>query len=179
MAVIYGNDLANVLDALFDGDSNPNDSIYGSGGNDTLYGWDGNDYLSGGGGSDTLYGEDGNDTLSGGWGTESDYLSGGGGNDVLDGYGGFDTLVGGAGADTFKIYDFDYNSSGFGYATIEDFSWQEGDVIDLNTFEGISYGTADYSGSSLTDTLIYSDGNLIAVVEDTEGTGFSTSLDIV
>jgi len=111
----------------------------------------------------------------------NDFISGSAGNDTIDGYGGFDTLFGGVGADTFKIYDFDYNSSGSGYAVIADFTWQEGDKVDLNTYSGITYGTGDLVGSSATDTFIYSNNNLIAVVQDqsTFNGGFIPSYDVI
>jgi Ca2+-binding RTX toxin-like protein len=60
-----------------------NDTIYGYGNDDTLYGGEGNDVLDGGAGSDTLVGGDGNDVLDGFWG--SDVLIGGSGDDVLGG----------------------------------------------------------------------------------------------
>ena len=90
------------------------DALYGGLGNDTLYGLDGHDVLDGGLGNDTLYGGDGNDTLYGGAG--KDQLYGGAGNDALYGGLGNDQLWGGTGADSFHfswfggrdtIYDFD------------------------------------------------------------------------
>lgn len=142
--------------------------LNGGSGNDKLYGYWDNDSLSGGYGNDTLDGGQGYDTLSGG-----------ANNDILDGGGGLDALYGGSGADTFKVYDFDYNSQRYGYAAIKDFSLQEGDIIDLNTFSGISYGTGNHIGSDADDTIIYSRGDIIAIVGDTEGTGFNVNHHIV
>ncbi|WP_284733868.1 MULTISPECIES: calcium-binding protein [unclassified Dyella] len=78
--VIYGNTLANRIDAL-DGD-------------DTVYAGAGDDTLSGGAGNDTLLGEAGNDAIDGG-----------DGNDLLDGGAGQDRLAGGAGDDIYIVDD--------------------------------------------------------------------------
>ena len=76
----------------------PNNTIYGTSGNDilsggngtdTIYGGDGDDIISGGNGVDTLFGGDGNDQLYGDNG--NDHLTGGAGDDLLDGINGFDT----------------------------------------------------------------------------------------
>ena len=86
--------------------NNGNDTLYGQGGDDTLYGGDGNDILhgedgndklKGGNGRDTLYGGNGNDKLKGGNG--NDILYGGDGNDTLRGNNGDDELYGGCGRD--------------------------------------------------------------------------------
>jgi len=107
-----------------------------------------------------------------------DYLVGTWFNDSLDGYGGFDTLVGGAGADTFEIFASDYNSTGYGYATIIDFSWQELDLI--NIYSGGTEITYQTFGS---DTEIYSNNNLIAVIsgqnEFNNGFVFAYDLNII
>jgi VCBS repeat-containing protein len=75
----------------------PDDTIYGTSGNDnlsggngkdTIHGLGGDDIIHGGNGVDTLYGDDGNDQLFGDNG--SDFLIGGAGDDLLDGLNGFD-----------------------------------------------------------------------------------------
>jgi Ca2+-binding RTX toxin-like protein len=108
--VLYGDALANEICGLLG-----NDTIYGLGRNDTLWGdlcgdkakrlfgaatSDGNDKLIGGGGKDKLFGAGGNDTLKGGKG--NDRLFGGGGKDKLFGAGGKDTLNGGKGKDRYS-----------------------------------------------------------------------------
>lgn len=97
-----------------------NDSIPGTGGDDTLHGLDGSDTLLGFGGRDLLFGDNGNDTLSGG-----------SGDDLLAGDAGNDRMTGGSGADRFD-YNFE-NDSGVGVGNrdiITDF--QRGiDKIDL------------------------------------------------
>ncbi|MBJ6123250.1 M10 family metallopeptidase C-terminal domain-containing protein [Sphingomonas mollis] len=93
--------------------SGENDTIDGSWGNDILYGRGGNDTLIGGLGDDSLYGEDGNDNLTGDSGR--DMLDGGAGNDTLNGGSGEDKLYGRAGNDTLigDTYD-DYLDGGDG-----------------------------------------------------------------
>ncbi|HEY9659900.1 MAG TPA: hypothetical protein V6C65_15700, partial [Allocoleopsis sp.] len=159
--------------------------------NDILLGYSGNDYLDGGTENDTLYGEAGDDTLLGysgddhligGEGTDS--LYGDAGNDILNGYGGaqyeYDTLVGGTGADTF-VLGSSYQSSYLdgGYATIKDFSWVEGDKIQVfGSSDSYTLGkTFDWGGSSALDTAIYQGSDVIAVVLDT--TNVYASLDFV
>lgn len=139
------------------------DVVYGYGGDDTLLGYYGSDYLFGGTGSDALYGE-----------ANSDYL---------DGYGysyyEYDTLVGGTGADVFAIADStgytQYTADGYwstgyadGYATISDYSYLEGDVIQLGSGDYWNYSSSivDYNGNGWADTAIYYGYNLIGVVSD-------------
>ena len=100
-----------------------------------------------------------NDSLKGSYFTD-DLIKGFAGNDTLDGAGGFDTAVGGTGADTFKVYAIDYNFSGFGYVTITDFFWNEGDTLNI-----YSSGTSITSNVVGNETEIYSNNDLIAVVQ--------------
>jgi Ca2+-binding RTX toxin-like protein len=81
---------------------NGHDRIYGRGGGDMLEGENGNDRLDGGSGNDTLVGSDGADTLVGG-----------SGNDVLNGGYLGDTLHGGAGSDLF-VFTSTGDSPGYG-----------------------------------------------------------------
>lgn len=76
------------------------DTIFGEGGNDTLWGGTGADSLEGGAGDDGLLGDDDSDILRGGDGIDT--LFGGAGNDTLSGDAGSDTLFGGDGADTLE-----------------------------------------------------------------------------
>jgi Ca2+-binding RTX toxin-like protein len=183
---------------------NGNDFLYGEAGNDILNGNNGNDYLDGGVGNDTLDGEAGNDTLVGGMG--DDYLSGGFGNDNV--YGGdgndfvngfrwglnpqnesqFDNLWGGAGADTFLLGDCFrafYDETGDGYAVIKDFSWQEGDKIEVYSDASkyqIEYKSVAGIGTSAMDTEIYylhADGSRdrIGIIEDKSGSDVLPAFD--
>jgi Ca2+-binding RTX toxin-like protein len=156
-----------------------NDIIYGDEGNDELRGWDGDDYLNGGSGDDKLFGESGNDTLLGGSG--NDILDGGAGNDYLNGFGGgysveIDTLTGGSGSDTFAIgdstgvaylggYDILTNTDA-SYALITDFSAAD-DYIQAYAGASYNFGYGNWSGGSALDTGIYTNNDLLAVVQDT------------
>jgi Ca2+-binding RTX toxin-like protein len=159
------------------------DFLYGGTGNDRLHGQEGNDYLSGGrngddylsggSGNDTLYGRTGNDELLGH--TGNDLLGGGDGNDFLDGYSWdgngteYDTLEGGGHADLFVLGRASTGISyqGAGYALITDFDWREGDKIQVYGRTGYSLGTQNLAGSSALDTLIFHNGDVIGVVQDT------------
>ncbi|BAY76519.1 outer membrane secretion protein [Nostoc linckia NIES-25] len=204
---ITGNDYSNYLNGFAGNDyiegKGGNDSIYGDDGIDNLIGGAGNDSLYGGNGGDVLFGDEitngsgtpaGNDYLSGGNGNDllyggrgNDTMIGGANNDFLSGYGGssgeIDRYTGGTGADTFSL---GYNGSfttidylGSGYALIADFKRSEGDKIrvggSLNSYT--LQKTSNFSGSAALDTLIYRNGDLIAVVQDT--TNVSTALDFV
>jgi RTX calcium-binding nonapeptide repeat (4 copies) len=104
-----------------------NDRLFGFDGDDTLRGGDGADRLYGGWGQDTLHGDNGNDTLYGEEG--NDFLSGGLGNDAL--YGGFgnDTLWGdnGAQAGSDYLYGQDGNDVLFGGASSDYLDGGDGD----------------------------------------------------
>ena len=85
----------------------PNNVVAASGGNDLLYGGDGDDFADGGNGNDSIFGDagndsllcnDGNDSVYGGAG--ADTLSGGIGDDRLEGGADNDSLIGGTGNDT-------------------------------------------------------------------------------
>ncbi|HEY9835969.1 MAG TPA: calcium-binding protein [Vampirovibrionales bacterium] len=170
-----------------------NDTVYGGGGSDTVLGYDGNDYINGQDGNDYLNGEAGNDTIYGGgdgnfgWspghdtllgGSGSDNLYGEGGNDFLNGYGytsyEYDVLNGGSGADTFVLGDsWQAFYQGAGYATITDFSYQQGDKIQLFGDSSLySLGYANWEGTSATDTLIYYGSDVIGVVQDNTSPSF-------
>jgi Ca2+-binding RTX toxin-like protein len=96
-----------------------NDVLFGSAGNDGVYGNEGNDVLWGGAGNDSLYGHTGDDYLSGGDGNDStmnggegnDWLVGGAGNDYMTESKGFDVMQGSAGDDRY-YFDGDYSTPG-------------------------------------------------------------------
>ena len=72
-------------------------TFYGGNGDNSLNGGTGVDYMYGGAGNDGLFGGDSNDSLNGGDG--DDYIVGGYGNNSLYGEAGVDSLNGGPGAD--------------------------------------------------------------------------------
>ncbi len=186
----YGNDghdkmWGNSADDLLFGDAG-NDYLSGGDGNDYLSGGDGNDYLSGALGDDELWGGLGNDYLLGNSGNDTlygvsgdDKLYGGLGDDYLDGYAlsgvEYDILTGGDGADTFVLGGFSgaYYQE-LGYATITDFSWTQGDKIQLGgdaSQYSLAYG--DWEGTSATDTLVYYGSDVVGVVQDTTSPSFA------
>ena len=116
-------------------DTTPPGTDVGGNGGDTLYGTGGNDTLNGNSGVDTVYGKAGNDTLIGGG--AGDTLYGGSGDDVLIGGAGKDELWGGRGHDTFVFTDVSESSSG-APDTIHDFRHgvDKIDVTSINSGDG-------------------------------------------
>jgi Ca2+-binding RTX toxin-like protein len=188
---ITGNKTNNVLDGL-----GGNDTVSGNGGNDTLWGWYGNDKLFGGDGNDALYGEADNDSLDGGKGNDklsggsgSDTLLGGAGKDTLTGFGfgsnEYDILTGGNGtgnSDLFVLGDsFSAFYEGFGYATITDFKWTEGDKFQAHgSISDYSLDkTWNFVGGNALDTRVYYQGDLIAIVQDTTSVLLSLDFNFV
>ncbi len=106
MAILYGT---SGDDNIFGGGNNDyiygysgNDNIFGGGGSDNIYGDLGNDNLFGDGGDDNIYGDSGNDNLGGGDGL--DVIYGGEGDDILNANGqGDDQLYGGMGNDSYYV----------------------------------------------------------------------------
>ncbi|WP_417209591.1 Hint domain-containing protein [Antarctobacter sp.] len=124
------------------------DTIFTSGGTDTVTGIDGDDFVNLGdgdesvtatGGNNTILGGDGNDTLSSDFG--SDELLGGAGADVIDALGGDNTIDGGTGADSITAgAGADVITGGSGQDTIDGGGGNDtifGDSVDL----GVSAGT--------------------------------------
>jgi serralysin len=127
------------------------DTLNGGADNDTVQGNAGNDVISGNAGDDELHGGAGNDTIYGGQG--NDNIFGDNGNNFISGDLGNDTITGGPGANTFYV-----SSSSTGQDIITDFSYAQGDRVELAA--GVSY-TASQSGS---DTIIdFGGGNHITL----------------
>lgn len=129
------------------------DELSGSTGDDFIYGGDGQDRLDGGSGSDLLHGDAGNDTIYGGdngdtidGGAGVDTIYGEAGNDYITGGTGADKMRGGDGADTFivtqasVIYSSDPTHGVLETDIIYDFSFAEGDRVDLSAIDAI-FGT--------------------------------------
>jgi Ca2+-binding RTX toxin-like protein len=125
--------------------------------NDTLTGGAGNDVLNGNGGDDLLTGGIDTDTLSGGAGDDrivwesrnvgtfsdtdgSDSVSGGDGSDTL-------AFFGSANGDTFIV-----NGSGSAHVLVD------GDRIDFDTLETLSFGGGDGNDSLLVGTALAGSG---------------------
>ena len=123
------------------------DFIYGGSGDDTLYGGANRDYLYGGGDDDTLYGGSGRDHLLGDEG--DDTLYSGEGNDTLYGDEGDDTLYGGEGDDT--LYGGDDNDTLYGGGGSDILYGNEGaDVFVLNTDDSGADTIRDFRPSGVT-----------------------------
>jgi Ca2+-binding RTX toxin-like protein len=193
-----------------------NDYLNGGTGKDTMDGGDGNDtyivdntgdvtkevYNDGLGGVDTVNASanhtigngienlnlTGGGNINGYGNANNNVINGNSGNNWLYGGTGKDTLSGGAGKDTFDFDSVNESPAWGALDTISDFSWIEGDKIDLSTIdaggdgsfkpEQLSYNsstgvlTADvYGGDDLQVTVVGVDGLPVAQ--------FSTSLDII
>ncbi|MGM3305795.1 calcium-binding protein [Anabaena sp. WFMT] len=126
-------------------------NITGSQYQDVFEGRSGNDIFNGGAGNDIFYGDAGNDTLIGGTGN--------------------DTLYGGVGADSFV-----FNSSLEGLDVIKDFSWAQGDKIQIST---VGFGVTNLNSFSYNDVTggLFFQGTQLATLEN-KPVGFSISLDV-
>ncbi len=122
----------------------------------SLQGTTGNDSLMGSDLADTLRGESGNDQINGG--PSNDILYGQGGNDILIGGAGDDILYGGTGADTFV-----WQKGDIGRDVIKDFNASEGDRIDLSGL------LADMDESSSLDAYLRVDTNTSTLQISTTG----------
>ena len=166
-----GDDFINVSDALTGkfhtvattnitgGDGN--DTIIGSGNDETLDGGTGNDSVIGGGGRDFLMGGDGNDTLVAGDGGNAtllgglgdDSMVGGTGNDLFYGDSGKDTIDGRAGSNSVTYF---YDTTGVSVNLLTNVNhggYAEGDVL---------YDITNVVGGSGNDTLVGNNsGNLL------------------
>lgn len=82
--------------------------------------------------NDRLTGDGGANRLEGGAG--HDIIVGGGGNDTILGGAGRDTLTGGTGADRF-VWSALNETTGANADRVVDFSWAQGDVLDLSAID--------------------------------------------
>jgi Ca2+-binding RTX toxin-like protein len=114
-------DFSSGVEGVSIGDSQGNNTLLGSLGDDSLVAGGGNDSLRGEGGRDTLFAGGGNDILWGGSGSDS--LNGGDGNDTLYGQGSSgsiaDVLIGGQGQDRFGFFG---ETNAQAITTIRDFN---------------------------------------------------------
>ncbi|MCC8997782.1 MAG: hypothetical protein LM517_12280 [Nitrosomonas sp.] len=145
-----------------------NNAVVGTNGNNLIKGGWGNDNLNAMGGNDTVFGEDGSDLITGGLG-----------KDLLDG---------GAGSDTFKYLFIDGSPNNSSRDTIQYFSHNEGDKIDIS---GIDANVSVAGNQSFKPVqLIWNPTTHILVANVIGGAdwsvnlvgvqpGFSTTLDVI
>jgi Ca2+-binding RTX toxin-like protein len=109
-------------------------------------------------------------------------LNGGEGNDTLIGYGGGqenDYLSGGFGADTFALGNllgafYQGGNSGNGYAIVTDYSYGQGDKIQLyGNSHSYTFTSSNYGGSAATDILISYGSDMVGIVYDTTAISYS------
>jgi Ca2+-binding RTX toxin-like protein len=147
----YGQKYTNFENVLM---GSGNDSVVGTNGNNIIEGLEGNDNLNAMGGNDTVYGEDGNDLISGGLGK--------------------DFLNGGAGADTFKYLFINGSPNSSSRDTIQLFSHNEGDKIDIS---GIDANVNVAGNQSFKPAqLIWNPGTHILVANVIGGADWSVNL---
>jgi Ca2+-binding RTX toxin-like protein len=121
----------------------------------------GNDVLVGGDGDDILWGGDGEDVLLGGNGT--DKLHGGTGNDILSG---------GLGADDF-IFG---HSGGFNSDRITDYSFVQGDRIDLSALLDGAFGNSPIPANEIANYVqVTQQGRDVTISVDTNGSAPGTT----
>jgi uncharacterized repeat protein (TIGR01451 family) len=155
--------------------TNGDDLIFGLGGNDKIQGKDGDDCIFGGDGNDYIHGQQGNDTLIGGdgddkiWGGKGDdIIEGNAGNDKIHGQQENDTLSGGDGDD--KIYGGQGNDvidAGSGNDRVH--ANQGNDTItggDGNDWLGAGNGNDEVSGGAGNDKIFGRQGNDILNGDD-------------
>jgi Ca2+-binding RTX toxin-like protein len=143
--VAVADDSANTVTGGADGEL-----MYGLGGDDRMQGNASANILAGNTGLDMLTGGDGNDTLFGG--RDADVLYGDAGDDMLSGDRGDDMRTGGAGADRFAGH------LGGGADTVTDFSFAEGDRVQLPAGTGFTLG--DHDGAA---AVMLGDGGMITL----------------
>lgn len=114
-----------------------NDTLNGTGVDDTIYGGSGNDTIKGNGGDDTIYGGSGNDTINGN-----------NGNDIIIGGFGADKLTGSNGDDHF-VYLSVADSNAVQFDSITDFV-SGSDKIDLTAFGPLAFLASALSSKTAT-----------------------------
>lgn len=120
--------------------------------------------LIGARGNDSLVGDSANNRLDGN--TGNDILNGSSGDDTLVGGSGDDTLVGGSGADKFA---FSQLPSSGEIDTIEDFSFSQGDMIQIGFAS--SEDISRFTENEATGEILF-DGEAFATVTPNQGSVF-------
>jgi hypothetical protein len=183
----FSEDTANKPSDIISGSNNDdkilgttqNNHLFGLQGNDLLDGLEGDDSLDGGKSFDTLMGGGGKDTLVGGDGINN--LNGGNGDDVLVGGNGQDLMRGGNGQDTYVIGDrnnrFYDGYAWYDRALIKDFQAQQ-DTIQLKG-KASDYRLRSLSGSGVSSMGIFSNNELVALVEGVAANNFSLTANYI
>ena len=141
--------------------------VTGNASDNTMIGTAGDDTgagaLSGGDGNDVLAGLAGNDQVNGG--TGADLILGGAGNDTITGGLNADLLSGGTGADVFIYAETTADSINANADRVVDYSYVDGDKIDLSSLLG------SYTPTSLISDFVrlQVSGSDIQVQVDTDG----------
>ena len=128
------------------------DNVQAGNGSDRVWGGSGNDAINGGDGSDTIHGGTGRDSIIGGKG--NDLLYGETGDDVLNGWGGNDLLYGGDGND--RLYGQQGNDELRGGNGTDKLFGSSGNDL-LNGGQGSDTAT----GGSGIDTFEFKSGDLL------------------
>jgi VCBS repeat-containing protein len=159
--------------AVASGNTDLPDFLAGTTGNsnaNTLVGTSGSETLSGGAGNDILVGLGSDDSLLGGG--DSDMLLGGAGNDTLTGGTGNDVLSGGRGADSFVFAE----TGASNVDAIVDFSYVEGDRIDLSGLLDANFGPASVVSDFV--RLVQSGSNITVQVDTNGAVGGANFVDV-
>jgi Ca2+-binding RTX toxin-like protein len=185
MAKVYGTNLPDILDGLFDGVTDDADTIFGFGGNDWIFGQGGDDILQGGDGADILNGGDGVDTANYGdspMGVIVNLATGNGSGGTAEG----DTLINienitGSWFNDFLAGNYKANvlSGGWGNDSLN--GGAGADILN----GGAGFDTASYTDSpaGITVSLLWdtasggdADGDELNSIENLSGSGYDDSL---
>lgn len=127
------------------------------------------DQFRGSHGADIAFGFRGNDRLRGGGG--NDDIDGDGGADVICGGRGADHLTGGSGSDRFVFNAVGQSSGGVHVDTVEDFSQEEQDKVDLRGIGGLHFiGDSQFHGKA-GELRYHFNGGVTVAQADVDGDG--------
>lgn len=167
---IYSEELASIPElGLFAG-TLTDDSLYGSGNDETLTGLDGNDTLYSNGGADTLVGNAGDDLIYGG--AQADRIVAGDGDDTIYANGGADFINSGVGLDTIWLGGDESTIAlrvGSGHDTIKNFQ------LGNTKLQVIDSSALSFSDSA-DGAQIFQGEDLLAVVSWQSASTFSNNL---
>ncbi len=167
---IYSETLASIPElGLFAG-TLTDDTLYGTGDDETLAGLDGNDTLYSNGGADTLVGNAGDDLIYGG--AQADRMVAGDGDDTIYANGGADFINSGAGLDTIWLGGGEATivlRVGSGHDTIKNFQLGE-TKLQVTNASALSFA------DSADGAEIFQGDDLLAVVSWQSASTFSRNI---